>query len=78
MGLIERLPHKVGTRARLADEIFFGEFDQHALGACRHEAGRDFDERRACARRWHRHIFDGGLSVLHVLEELFHGSLIVW
>ena len=71
-GFIERLLDEVGAGTRLAEITFFGEFDDHAFGASRDQACRNFDQRLSFARRGNGNFFDDGLSVFDVLEELFH------
>ena len=71
-GLIEHLAHQVGPRAGFADQAFFGEFDQHALGTGGDERGGGVNQRGARSHDGNRHIGDDGLSVLEILQELFH------
>ncbi len=73
---VEHLPEQVGAGAGLADQGFFGKLDQHPFGAGRNERSGHPHQSLTGARRGDRDLGDEGLSIAHVLKELFHGRIV--
>ena len=71
-GFIQHLAHQVGPRAGFAQQRFFGEFNQHALGAGGDQRDRIADQRLATLRSRDRDFRHSRSAVFHVLKELFH------
>jgi len=73
-GFVEDLADEVGARAGFAEQAFFGEFDDHALGTGGDERGGGAHEGEPAPRAGAGDFGYDGLAVTHVLEELFHAG----